>query len=411
MDVDGRMEAVRRLCSFKGRVAGTDAERRAAGWLAERLHEGGRRAEIESIYVQPRWALVHATHCLLALVGSLVALESPAVGFAIVLATAFSMYLDLNARFYLLRRLFFRRASQNVVSPGPRPDAPGRVILCANYDTARTGAAYRPVYRRRADALARLLPFPFSPARLVFWSIALLLPALGLRMAGIEENWISILQLPPTLILLVAIFMLVDIELSPASPGANRNASGVATALSVAEELDRDPPEHLDVWVVFPGAGETLAEGMRAFVRRNRDELDPERTWFAELEAVGDGDVRFAVSQGRVVSFGMVSRLTELCAAIADADREQANVYRARPLHSGFSSGSLPALLAKYQATTITCLRPGELVPAGYRTAADVPEALDPEALERAHGFALDLVRALDGDLARRGERDASVVG
>ena len=36
------------------------------------------------------------------------------------------MYLDLNGRFYLLRRLFFRRASQNVVSPGAEPEAPAR---------------------------------------------------------------------------------------------------------------------------------------------------------------------------------------------------------------------------------------------------------------------------------------------
>ena len=34
------------------------------------------------------------------------------------------MYLDLNARLYLVRRLFFRRASQNVVSNGARSDAP-----------------------------------------------------------------------------------------------------------------------------------------------------------------------------------------------------------------------------------------------------------------------------------------------
>lgn len=410
MDGEGRIESVRRLCSFEGRRAGTDAERRAAGWLAERLRGIGRRAEIEPTYVQPRWALVHAAHCLLALVGSLVAIELPPVGFAIVLLSAFSMYLDLNGRFYLLRRLFFRRASQNVVSPGSRPDAAGRLVLFANYDVAQIGAAYRPSYRRRAAALARLVPVPFSPARLVFWSIAALLPVIGVRMAGVEESWVSILQLPPTLVLLVAIFLLVDTELSPVTPGANVNASGVATVLSLAEELERESPQELDIWVVFPGAGETLDEGMRGFVRSHRDELERERTWFVELDGVGDGDVRFVVSQGRVVSFGMASRLTELCAAIAEADREQENLYRAEPLESGFSSGSLPAVLAKYPATTITCLRPGELAPAGYRTTADVPEALDPEAMARAHGFALDLVRALDGDLVRRAERESAAV-
>ena len=402
------MEDIRRLCSFEGRRAGTDAERRAANWLAERLRGIGRRAEVEPTYVHPQWAAVAGLHCLLALAGSLIAITAPPVGFAIVLATALSLYLDLNGRFHLLRRLFFRRASQNVVSRGSRPGAPGRVILTANYDAPRTGGAYRPGRRRLADRLARNLPVPFSPARLVFWSIALLLPAIGLRMAGIEENWVSVIQLPPTLVLVVATFLLADVELSDVVPGANVNASGVATALSLAEELDREPPGHLDVWVVLPGAGEGIHEGMRAFVRQHRDELDVETTWFVDLDGVGAGDVRYEISQGRVVSFGMDSRLTELCDAIADADREGEDAYRAAPLKSGFSSGSLPPILAKYPATTITCLRDGELTPANYRTAADVPDAIDSEALERAHGFALDLVRALDRDLERKREPTAT---
>jgi hypothetical protein len=404
------METVRRLCSFEGRLAGTDAERRAANWLAGRLREIGRRAEVEPTYVHPQWALVAAVHSLLALGGSLIALTQPPVGFAIVLLTALSFYLDLNARFYLLRRLFFRRASQNVVARGPRPDAPGRLVLCANYDTARTGAAYGQRWRRWTARAAKLLPVPFSPARLVFWSLALLLPVIGLRMAGIEDNWVSALQLPPTLVLLVAVFLLVDVELSAPVPGANGNASGVATALSLADELERDPPANLDLWVVFTGAGETLAEGMRSFVRAHRDELDRESTWFVDLEAVGAGDLRFITSQGRVVSFGMVSRLTELCAAIGDAGREDDDGYRAAPLRSGFSGDSLPPLLAGYPATTVTCLAGDELVPANYRLPSDLPDALDPETMERVHGFVLELIRALDRDLDRGGERQAPSV-
>jgi hypothetical protein len=403
------METVRRLCSFEGRLAGTDAERRAANWLAERLRELGRRADVEPTYVHPQWALIAAAHCLLALAGSLVALELPPVGFAIVLLTAASLYLDLNGRLYLLRRLFFRRASQNVVSRGSRPEAPGRLVITAHYDVARTGAAYGSRWRRLGARASRLLPVPFSPARLVFWSIAALLPVLGLRMAGIDESWVSVLQLPPTLVLVVACFMLVDVALSRPVPGANLNASGVATALALAGELERDPPENLDVWVVLPGAGEAIHGGMRAFVRAHRDELDRDATWFVNLESVGDGDVRFEVSQGRVVSFVMDSRLTELCAAIADAG-DTGGLGRVRPLRNGFSSGSLAPLLAGYQATTISCLAEGEVVPANYRLAADRPDALDQEAMERAQAFALDLVRALDRDMARTIGRDAEPV-
>jgi hypothetical protein len=318
--------------------------------------------------------------------------------------------MELNGRFYLLRRIFFRRASQNVVSPVRRKETAGTLILCANYDAGRGGAAYGRAWSGATERLGRLLPGPFSPSRLAFWSIALLVPIVGLRMAELDSNLISILQLPPTLVLVVSIFLLVDIHLSRSVPGANLNASGVATVLSVADELDREEPEQLDVWVVLPGAGDPLATGMRSFVRAHRDDLDPETTWFVAVEAVGAGPVRFETSQGPVVSYGMASRLTELCAAIADADSERDEPLGAAPLQSGYGSGSLPALLKRYPATTVTCLDPGRLAPPGAHTSADTPDELDPEALERAHAFVLELARALDRDLARKSSREAAVV-
>ena len=138
------------------------------------------------------------------------------------LATAVSMYLDLNYRIYLLRRLFFRRASQNVVSPGKRSDAPARILLCAHYDAARTGAAFNPKQVARGARLAARLPVPMGPFRILFWSLAILLPILGARMAGLDSTLISFLQLPPTLVLLVGAFLLTDIELSEVVPGRQR---------------------------------------------------------------------------------------------------------------------------------------------------------------------------------------------
>jgi hypothetical protein len=396
------MESIRELCSFEGRVAGTDAERRAANWLAKRLRDGGRRAEVEPTYVHPKFGLVQAGHCALGFAGSLAGIAEPAVGFAICLATALSMYLDLNARFYLLRRLFFRRASQNVVSPGNRPEAPARILLCAHYDAARTGAFFRPRNIARFTSLARLSPVPFGPTRPLFWSLAILLPVLGARLAGIDWAAISLLQLPPTLILLVGAFLLTDIELSDGVPGANDNASGVATALSLAEALEADQPQNLDVWLVLTGAEECGFEGMRSFVRGSGKELDRETTFFLNLDSVGRGDVRYVTSEGLAVSFEMDRRLVELCSAIATADREDQGRFAAKPLAWGVAGDGLPIRLAKFPVTTITTLEPGALVPANYHRPDDVPDRIDPAALDRAHGFALELVRALDRDVGRR---------
>ena len=103
----------------------------------------GRRAEIEPTYVHPQYALVHALHAALAIAGTIVAVSQPGIGFALVLLAATSAYLDLNTRFYLMRRLFFRRASQNVVSPGGRrPEAPIRLVLVAHFDAGRSGFVF-----------------------------------------------------------------------------------------------------------------------------------------------------------------------------------------------------------------------------------------------------------------------------
>ena len=127
MDSPGRIELIRELCSFEGRGPGTDAERRAANMLAGRLRQVGRQAEIEPTFVHPQYAVVHLIHAALAIAGSVLATVQPAAGFALVLAAAASTYLDLNTRFYLVRSLLFRRASQNVVSPGTHPEAPAAI--------------------------------------------------------------------------------------------------------------------------------------------------------------------------------------------------------------------------------------------------------------------------------------------
>jgi hypothetical protein len=397
------MEIIRELCSFERRLAGTDAERRAANRLAERLTDAGRRVEVEPTYVHPQYALVYAAHCLLGFAGSLVSISVPALGFGLVLLAATSLYLDLNYRIYLLRSLFFRRASQNVVSPGKRPSAPARLIICAHLDAARSGAVFAPARARRFAKLAQRSRVPLGPFRILFWSLALLIPLLGLRMAGVDSELVSLLQLLPTLILLAGIFSLVEIELSDVVPGANDNASGVATALSLAAELEAEPPENLDVWIVLAGAGECMQEGMRSFVRSRRKQLDRQSTFFLAIDSVGHGDVRFQTSAGWVVSYGMDRRLLELCEAIAVADADGERKFNAAAYASGLGGDAMPARLAGFRSLGITCLDPDGYIPHRHLP-TDTPETVDRAALDRAHGFALELVGRLDGDLGRKRE-------
>ncbi len=76
-------ETVSELTKFTGRGAGSDAERRAARWLAGQLQDNGRRARIEPFWCRPNWALAHAWHVGLGLAASLVAVGSAPVGGAL----------------------------------------------------------------------------------------------------------------------------------------------------------------------------------------------------------------------------------------------------------------------------------------------------------------------------------------
>jgi hypothetical protein len=404
LDLAARIDAIKKLCSFERRLAGTDAERRAANWAAQRLREiRGRRVVVEPIYVQPRYAAVHAVHCMLAFVGSLVAVSIPPLGFGLVLVAATSMYLDLNYRFYLVRRLFFRRASQNVISRGGRSDARARLIVSAHLDTARTGLIFREWIARGSARQAQRSRIPLGPFRFLFWSMAVLLPLLGARLAGIDSNLVSALQVIPTLFLLIGAFSLAEIELSPVVPGANDNASGVATVLALAEDLEREAPEHLDVWFVFTGAEKCLQEGMRSFVRAHREQLDPADTYVICVDTVGRGNVRYETSAGWVVSYEMSRRLAQLCDAIAEADSEEEDRYGALPLRHGLAGDAMPARLRGIESTTIACLDEDGYVP-DYHLPTDTPDRIDPEALERAHDFTLELIRQLDRDVGRRAD-------
>lgn len=394
------LATVRELCTFRARLAGTDAERRAAGAVAGELGGEGWRVDVEPTYVQPQWALVHLLHCAIAAIGSMIAALEPAVSFAIVLVTATSAYLDLSGRAYLLRRLLFRRASQNVHAraPGTPADYP-RVVLCANLDAPRTGAAYGPLAQRLQARAARAFPVASAPTRIWFWSIALLLPPLGARMAGLDANWLAVAQLPQTLILIVTSFLLGEIALSGASPGANLNASGVAAALTAARRLRELPPAALAVELAICGGGETSMQGMREFVRAHQSELERDSTWFVSLEAVGRGSPRFCVSQGPAVSVPLDRELVSLAEAIALTSEEDG----IEPLRTGGTSAAYMAAARRYPALAITC-REGDtpVLPEGHHTSRDTAENLDPASIEAAASFAEQLVRLLDRDVARR---------
>jgi hypothetical protein len=398
VDSAGRNELIRELCSFEGRGPGTDSERRAANMLAGRLRGIGRRTQVEPFFAHPEYAIVHLIHAGMGVAGSIIATVQPAIGFTLVFIAAVSTYLDLNTRLYLVRSLLFRRASQNVVSPGDRPDAPDRLILMAHYDAARTGY----IFSKASNRIRRLperLRLGLGPFRLFFWlGLAPLLPILGARMAGFDATWLNAVQAIPTIVLIVAGFLLIDIALSDIVPGAYDNASGVAAVVSAAEELTANPPDNLDVWIVLAGAEESFCEGSRAFVRGRRKEFDRASTVFVNVDSVSYGQVAYEVSQGPVISLPHDRQLIELCEALSAAG---AAGGEARPIRHPLLDDAMPARVRRMRAITLRTTDPnGNLAP-WYHTHDDVPDRVDARAMTNATDFLVSLARLIDREAGR----------
>jgi Peptidase family M28 len=387
-------ETVAELARFSGRGAGSDAERRAARWLAQQLEAGGRRTRIEPFWCRPNWALAHAWHAGLGLVGSLVAVGSPRVGGVLVLIALISVVADELAGFSLGRRLTPERASQNVIAAPRRDPGPEavRLIITANYDAGRTGLVYRRGIRRTAARLQQATQ-GIGPGWLGWLSIALvwLLVVAVLRLEGQTGDLVGALQFVPTVALVLALALLLEIATSGFSPAAADNGSGTAVAMAMAGALDAGAPGRLAVELVLQGAGDTQAIGLRRYLHARRKTQRAANTVVLGLAPCGTGMLRWFSSDGRLVPMRYFARLQALCRQIEDP--------AARPHRGRGTTPALPARAARLPAISIGCLDQRGLVEHSHTT-SDLPAALDADAVDATLQFGLVLVDAIDAYVA-----------
>jgi hypothetical protein len=375
------------LMDMGRRAPGSDAERRAALYLERRLAELGRTAEAEPVDAWPGWPLSYAIFAALGVVASVVSPTAPLAGAALALAATLFTFLDAAVLLPTLRRALGRRASQNVVSWGER-ERPGAIVLVAHCDAGRAGLAVGQRAVERRAALGQLIRRPIGGLELLFWAQLAVLACCLFRLAGLDGTPLTAVQFVPTVALIIAVALLVDIAISGTRGGENDNASGVVVALRLAERFGGNRLEHFAVHVLFTGSQKAGAAGMRAFLKRHRLELPRDSTVFLNVDAVGSGTVRYTRREGPVLAFRSHVQLVDLCDEIAEDD-EDANAFGARPIVSRAASDAYAARSAGYPTITITCR--GRL---DY-----VPGRVDEVALERAEGFCAELIERLDAQV------------
>lgn len=402
------MQIASRLESFPHRGAGTDSERRAARWLADELAQSGRDVVVETFWCRPNWAMAHAWHVALAIAGSLVSVSSARAGGGMLLAAALFVVLDELTGFSPGRRLTAERASQNVVARSRESDPDQlRLILTANYDSGRAGLVYRDSFRR-PSAAARRVTRRLSLGWLgwLIGAIAWLEATAILRIEGDHSKAISIVQLPPTIALVVALALLLELASSGVSPGAGDNGTGVGVAVSLLRALDTARHTHVVTDVVLAGAGDGDGAGLRRYLRVHRRELPATHTAIIGVAPCGAGAVRWWRSDGRLWPLLYAVQLRRLSAEVAAGS----GYLNARRRDGRGATPALPSRRARIPAIAIGCLDERGLVPRSHQP-GDTSAGLDPAAADAAVQFGLLLVDAIDGVLAANASRRAASRG
>lgn len=381
-------DLVTRLTAIPGRVAGSDAERRAARLLASELRRGGRRPRLQTLWIRPSWAPILALLCGVSVLGTVVSVDHPQTGAALCLAALALFALDISGRLPVLRRLTTARATQNVVAADPR-EAPVRLVVTAAVDSPRPAALSRGGLGRTWVAARRLLG-PVAPGGfgVVAGGLAAASVLALLRAAEIDGDWLGILQLIPAAILIAAVGVALDHASGDVDDGAN-TASACATALALVAALDRTPPKRLAVDVVLAGAGEAHALGLRRWIAaRRREGMRPEEVVVLHIAPCGAGRPVWWTREGLVLPLSYHPRLTALAAGVAASERH----LGARPTESRRSTGARAARAAGWPAIAIGCLEADGTPPARGAPA-------DPAAMAACLEFTLALVAALDREL------------
>ncbi len=403
------LDAVR-LLSFP-RFAGTDGERRAADFVADRFAASGLTVRREPFRAGLRAIRIWR----ITLYGGAAALVA-AASFAAPRAPSFAAFLSLVLLAALALGGRWSRAIEALFDVGPQIESQnvvGRRACGPLRSSAGGDGAFRLVVLAHIDSKSSSWP-TFVPVAIllaaVAWSVALgawcAIAAVGVSAAPAAR-----VAAPIGLALAAALAALAFARAGNASPGAMDNASGVAVLLECARTLPEDSAlAGLDLTFLATGAEEIGLAGAMRWMQSHAGECQRGRVLFLNLDSVGvgrgllassmNGSVRAPESrapEGRAP--GRRARARTVVGLINAAARAAGVSIRRLPFLVGAGVDTMPIAARGHATATIL----GQVLGAASRrmhTPRDTPEHLTEAALEDAarfvHAAACELAASLD---------------
>ena len=338
-------------------------------WLERRLRDAGaHEVHTESFRFQRR-AWRHIAHFVSG--AGAAALGGP-LGAGVAVATLGSLEMEVSGRSRWLGRFLPAGEGVNVVARIPAGGEPERtLVFVAHHDAQRSGLLWRLPHGKEPFAL---------PAQL-----ALALIALGC-LAGSR-----ILRLLGAIVVAGAAALGLDIARNRVVPGANDNATGVASLTALVAAFARDPLERTDVIAVFSDGEEVGLGGFAAWIDAHRDELQPASTLVVSLDTLGSGEPAVVSRDGAVTS--TYSRDTH---GWADRGALRSAVPPPRRVDLIASTDAIVAQHAGLRALSLVSVDEDGALGPDYHRPTDTPDKVDYASVEQCTRLAAGVARVWD---------------
>lgn len=295
------------------------------------------------------------------------------------LALAF-LYLEVTLRDHVLRRLVTRGVSHNTIGHlAPTGSIKQRVVLVSNLDTPPAA----PVLKTPRRARVFRMVFYVGAASLAGSVVLYLLGGLDIwEWAFIFAGIFALLQS-------VVIIQSLRADHGEFTPGANDNASGVGTVLTLAERLRSTPLENTAVWIACCGSHTSGGSGLRELLRHHAEELNA--AWFIGFEGVGVGNRLVAIRREGWLRRSIHPAVRDLLSRAADAQPERKIETRATSRHTVVAA----ALSRGYKSVCLNVYAGRNDISHAY-SLSDTIEQLQLPALDAAQEFGWLLLEQID---------------
>ncbi len=294
---------------------------------------------------------------------------------------AWGMFAELDFTDNWMRRLLPTGPSQNAIGVvPPRQEMRRRVVLLAHVDTHRTPIFYSSTAWHKL--FVALVGGTF--VSMIIGALAYILLAVT-GWTGL--HWVAGLA---AAIQLFGLVMCLHADLTPFSPGANDNASGVGSILALGKRLVREPLLHTEVWLVADGCEELGCYGAGALVKTHAGELRD--ACLIAMDIVGAGDPAFLPSDGLLKKYPVDRELLSIARQIAQ-ERPELRAFE----HIGIAYTDAAIILKRgFRGFVMDALPRAEAGAVHWHQLTDTTDKLESDCLRRVHEFAWEMLQRLD---------------